>query len=421
MSTVSKDGQDWLVLALDPFHDQQRPIEGLPDEYSAPTFVRCHVQQATYSATAEGDKFRIVFGGCHASGAIAVSTFNDIKYGNVASQTINAVQVYRSTSANEPTLAGVIAGTATSLGGFATSLPADIPLRLIAIGIEVTDVTQKLYQQGVIGVARVSGAHDEVIVPQQVPLTDNMGGFTTYKRTPCVPATRTMAGLIPGWVEWSAPKGAYVVPRFNKAQPPATWLIGTGESAVNPHAWEYRECAAADTIARYGTRANVATWEPSEASYRGAVPSGFDPAVIFIEGVDINAQFRVTVRTYVEYFPEVNNGTAMASATPSPAYDPLAFRSYHEAAVRLPAGVPVAMNAKGDWWRMVKSTFGAIGRAGLAVAPSVLTMAGQPELALALKAAQAIMRNPAVSPPRPEVPAVRKQAAVRKAIAKRSR
>lgn len=392
MPKISKDGQDWMVLALDPFHDQVRPIEGLVDEYTAPSFVRCHVQQATFSATADGDKFRVLFNGMHAPERAILATFDACRTGIAHPATyIHPITVQRSPAASDPNYSNA---AMVNLGGFPTTPTRDIPSRLVAIGIEVTDVTQRLYQQGVIGVARVGGDCSPAQNPYTFALGANQGCMMVETaRAPAVPGSRTLAGMVPGWVEWEAAKGVYAVPKFNKPAPPAAFVVGGGANSYVHHNYEFQEVIAEGQIARWCTRTgdtwNIAADWGTPFYSCGMVPSGFDPLAIFIEGVDANAQFRVSVKTYVEYFPDSANATALASATGSPAYDPIALLSYHVAAIRLPAGVPVSLNAKGDWWRMVKSALARVGDVAfgaMALSPHVAAFMGQPELAAALHA-----------------------------------
>lgn len=382
LSAISKDGQDWLSLCLDPYHDYSRPIEGMPDESTAHSFVRCHIQQQTFSATAEGDKFRIMFTGFHAPEAMELADFDEVASGNVSS-TVNIypIHVMRSAAAVTTNIKST-----THLGGFYTTPSVDIPSRLIAIGIEVTDVTQRLYQQGTLGVVRLSGVTDHV---DNIICLDDDGSDVfvsmTCQRKPVLPASRAIGGLYPSYCEWMAHQGVYATPRFTKAQQPALFKVGTSSDPNNYHFHpvELREATSEGNDVRFVSCHSSQALEYYTTA-RGGVDSGFDPLTIFIEGTDANAQFRVSVKTYVEYFPECSNGTALASSSPSPCYDPAAFAAYHRAAIRLPSGVPVAMNAKGDWWRMVKSALGKtatfLDQAMPTIASATGTALGRPEL-----------------------------------------
>lgn len=387
MNRLSPNGQDWLTVALDPFHDFQRPVEGLPDQTTQHSFVRCHVQQQTVSAAGEGDKIRVLFTGFHSPFQMSVVAKSSAETGSQAYPfDLWPIQITKSTSALNPDL------TSTDMGGFPTTPTQDIPSRLIAIGIEVTDVTQRLYQQGTIGCARVSGASD--CVTQYIMLEDPDASQAlrpmtpTAIRKPCVPSTRTRCGLIPTYVEWAAYKGLYAVPHLSKPQMPTNFLVGSFDAPadVDIHPIEFRETDAEAHQHKYVTFPIPPTL-PEIAQYkitRGGVDSGFDPLAIFIEGIDQNAQFRVSVKTYVEYFPECSNATALASSSPSPAYDPTALALYHEVSTRMPAGVPVSLNEKGDWWRMVSATLRNVGKIADRLLPTVANVTGavlgQPEL-----------------------------------------
>lgn len=386
ISGVSKDASDWLVQALDPFHDFQRSIEGMPDEEVGNSFVRMHVQYGVYSATAEGDRFRISFSGFHAPEAMELCTMTDFQTAAPVGTIYNLypINVLRSSSASNPCMPALVAGTATNLGGFAT-IPgvADIPSRLCAIGIEITDVTQELYKQGTISVGRSTGDFNK----GEFWGYENGGAVdvhTSAATGPMIPISQSALAAHPSFIEWEAKKGCYTVGRLIKPQPPAYFYQSAGTAHVC-HPICYQETSTT-TVSQYITMHNNTASAFDAGTARGAAPSGFEPFTIFISGVDVNAQFRVVVRTLVEYFPTYLNGATLAGATMSPIYEPNAFRVYHDAARRLPSGVPVDMNGKGDYWRMVLKALRAGTQVVLGVAPTALTLAGRPDLALLAKA-----------------------------------
>jgi hypothetical protein len=386
ITSISKDGQDWLVLALDPFHDLQRPIEGLPDEMSSSSFVRCHVQSTTLSANAEGDKFRVVFTGYHGpqSARNIVTSADNLSTFGVGGFETAPIIVHKATAAQEPAFSSVGAAY-LKLGTTPDSTTAS---RLVAIGLELTDITQVYNKQGTLAAARCTGPTDWVAMATQY--SEGEWSHPHFAREPGFPKTKALASLTPGYLEWEARKGVYVTPRFQKPEFPSRFYSdGQTDASLNndEHLFMMQEIQAESNVWKLFSRYDR-TSEIGHFALPGLVHSGFEPCCIFLEGLDASSTFRLVVRTYVEYFPDVSSAVAISSTSPSPSYDPLAFRAYHEAAIRLPIGVPVSMNEKGDWWKMVKGTLGTVTKLGVSMAPSLLTMAGQPELALAASALQ---------------------------------
>jgi len=85
----------------------------------------------------------------------------------------------------------------------------------------------------------------------------------------------------------------------------------------------------------------------------------FHTSGVMLTGLSPSSTFTVTVRTMWEVAP-VTGDLVLASGTtinplvplakPSAEYDPIALELYQRAVVQLPVGVPVSMNAAGDFW-----------------------------------------------------------------------
>lgn len=371
INKLSKDSRDWLTLALDPYHDFQTSLAGCPDSTTGRSFVRVHNQMATIAATASDDNIRIIFSGVH---GFSAKMFSGLVADGGAPLAFNPFMVVRSPAAVDPTCTNVLAGTATKLAGFATTLSKEIPSRLIGLGVEVRDVTAPLYQRGTCAVTQATGSHGTVDVYR----TFNGGpslACETMASLPMLPSSLSNLQTAPGMVIQPAKEGCYTVGRMIAPQPPSKFDHSTGTHI--PHLFTYSE--APSTI--FFPVADA--WSAPPVMYdmramNGCVNSGFEPFVINLSGISDQSVFNVTIRTIVEYFPEFDQLTQLAIAGVSPAYDPRVFQIYQNIITSLPIAVPVRMNAKGDFWRMVKKVALGVAPGALELIPVALTLAGQP-------------------------------------------
>jgi len=361
---LDEDAKNWITCALDPYHDYVVGLEGMPDEVSMKSYVRVHNQTLVVGANADDDSISVTFNGSHGTpfqyGTLLTAGLADTGNPTV---TNGPFLVLRSATGVSPCLQTYAAGTATNLGNFATTLDTTIPSRLIGIGIEIHDTTQPLYQKGSIVAARVQGDESS----RQVVLTDTAGLFVAEQAPAlhALPPTVAKMMSLPGALTTVSKEGAYVVPRLNNPAKPAAFFDG-GDAVA--HSLIFSEVAlAADSRVNYLAVSGVDSVE-SQKSIFSAVPSGFEAVRIFLTGLSAESTFRITFRTIVEYFPDVSNPSQAGIATNSPSYCPEAFVQYHRAAISLPVMVPIRMNAKGDWWKMVVKALGVAGAAGLAFA-----------------------------------------------------
>lgn len=373
MTHISVDGQNWLTAVLDPYHDYQIPLEGIPDALPLKSYVRVHNQIATVSATADDDQIAVLFNGLHGPESLMA----EVPYYPLASaaniKSIHPVSVIRSTSGTVPTYHDYMQGLATKVAGFRTALTIDVASRLVAVAIEVRDVTQDLYKKGTSVSASMNGrASTEQWVDDGALLSH------VFAVTAALPSNTSELQATPGSVTMESREGAYLIPRFREPGTPAKFMTNTiaqGDIIV-PHLsilqhgnYRFSTCP--------GNVPDKLTWNECG----GGVDSGFQPCAIWFSGLSENSVLTVTVRTIVEYFPDVQKLSDLSIATSSPRYEPAVFTAYHSAITRLPCAVPVRMNAKGDWWRMVKKVMLTVAPHALKLGPLIgagLAAAGQP-------------------------------------------
>jgi hypothetical protein len=333
------------------------------------------------SANADGDTFRFVFNGVHSSANMSASRYVPGAVLPTVEQQIGCLTVTRAAS-------GVLAdyNTGTYLLRWPTTLDAYAPSRLIAIGLEIANTTAPLYQQGTMTVIPVVGSRMDVLRTPLLPVAGAECSYVTHSM-PMVPGSLDLATVTPQCVSWPAKRGAYIIGKM--ASVPRSARFRYTDSAGNAQyvtpPLEVRENSTSNrtTVWAIANATNGATTFEGNSSTASGVDSGFQPFAAFVSGVSAQTTLRVTLKTYVEYFPELDSPGLLATATNSPQYDHEAFQAYHAAAISLPIAVPVDMNPKGEWWEMVVTALRKAAAIARTAVPIVLNAAGMPVAASA--------------------------------------
>jgi len=375
MSRIYPKAKEWATVCLDPYHDYSVSLEGCPDKQTGRSYVRVHNQAVSVSPTADGDNLSIHFTGLHS--ADSWTPANSVVYQDALNQKISCVNIMRSASAAEPNYAGLFTGSTDLVAKFSTALDAQVPSRLIAIGLEVHDMTAALYKKGTITATHLQGAIQHIDVLRTID--EPVGTSLLIERQDCVqavPGTLSKLQSYPAVLTLPASKGAYIVGRMYGPRKPV--LTSGTNTNVNAHAWAIPEMALSQVTYMRG-----ATNTDSELNYEsGATHSGFDGFYLRLTGLPIEGQYRITLRTVIEYFPDPFDSTSLGIATMSPPYCPDIFQSYHQVVTSLPTCVPVGSNASGDYWRAIISVAKRVAPVFIShIAPIALTALGQPELA----------------------------------------
>jgi hypothetical protein len=412
---LRQESKDWLISVTDPFHDFEHPIEGAPDKVIGKSFTRHFTQTATVGTTADDDKISVFFYGLHGATDCMYQWWGVDGYCDGSDSTkvhaVPPIAVLRSNSVRVPCLYNYVDGNADLVGSFYTCQNDYIPSRLVSIGLEVVDTTPTLYKKGTIHVNHMTGVREDVNLARESADVVPAHMFNAAFRKPIVPTDPSALVQLPGNYTNAAAKGAYVVGRLNAICKPARgfWTANneqpTGMNSPYPILGEYyledEQMYVPDILG--GT-----TWQRSLPTWRD---SGFNPFAIMLTGLSEQSSFQITVRTTVEYFPQVTHLMECGLATFSPVFEPEAFRIYHEIMRQIPAAVPVNFNAGGDFWRMLVAAARRVVQGARTMAPAIGaalsaagTVTGNPLLGLA---GQAVSLVPPPRPKRP-VPAVGK-------------
>lgn len=360
---ITPQGKDWLVAAIDPFHDSQLDsLEGWPDVECGASVVYCvkqsvQIKKPVLTDTGNWD--------CHiqlwpmmASGTFAASIGRQSNVINTAPFPRGLTPVG---SMGGLLISGVASGGAwnpiDNVGGCVkiTQMTLDPSYtsgsgRLIGIGFEVHDTTAELYKQGACTVYRMQANNRDpstytVYNESTSPSTPFNGSYpATPVRLP--PTTQQQAMLIQGSRQWDSEQGCYVVGAFCSEENPA--ICNTATTVTIPVTAVADQDGQLNTTGLYTQLPyNIFNGSPAFVPLRvhpihqsGAIFSGLSP----------NASLTINLNVFYEAFPGPEDAKTLVLAKPSCKYDPCVMELYSRLVQELPVGVPVSENGLGDWF-----------------------------------------------------------------------
>lgn len=282
---------------------------------------------------------------------------------NIDLGTFNAVTFAGDAWFNTSSGAGGGIAATTEFQAYSPSLPASFQregmARIIAAGFEVHNDTETLTQSGsvttykspqgsyAIDPVRRMDPFYNVSTPADIYTT---GAFITMRRPP---DNVQEATAMPTSQTWSARDGCLVMvdmdtERTTYAIPQHYPIALWGNDATADQQRSLFQGWGADIVntpADNDVYGAASTINPTRIC-----PIGMSGA--FFTGLSPSTKLTVEYRIIVETLP-VNNLSELALASPASAYDPKAMEIYNHMTVEALSGVPVKMNAKGDWWKMV--------------------------------------------------------------------
>lgn len=375
---------------MDPFHDFPLSLSGLPDMTGGASVVRCFKLKQTIvrpTSLAATDKWD-----CHIFTLPFIDTVfltsRTVETGNQISGILGgdagAQGIFGTVNAISGAATGEWFSPTTGLTGLelkplvaALNLSRRSLARIIGLGFEVHNDTPQLYKGGSVTVydCPQGDFHHQLMSSTVSSLNANSeakqatGPWVGLRRPP---DNVSQAMQMPNSVTWEAAEGCYVVnkidlSRSNYTQPSNVPILFTGQGG-------------ADSLVVSGQKELVTSWEvpglitggsPSYYAHAGSAITGdrqyrltpIHTSGAYFNGLTPETILTLEVHIFVESLP-VNDPSELALATPAAEYDPFALQLYEKSIRTLKSGVPVHMNAKGDWWKMV-------GNALLSAAPNV--------------------------------------------------
>jgi hypothetical protein len=373
---LTPEGRDWLVLALDPFHDQQHHAAGYPDMDGSNTLVSCHKYQTTIAAPAGvvGNWDCHVFNsplcglnnGMLTTTNAAQNTFAE-PFGLPQSNSMSTLNIFSNAAglSMNPTIPAVATWTSAQLPSAGGNEAIEGASRVIGIGYEVTNTTAEMYKQGSVTCYRMP---QMLSTPASGALIDS--GANTYAETyvkyRMPPSTAALANTLAGTKTWAAAEGVYVTCVQNSVTNPISQTCNTVFIGDNTNV------AGAAATSWHGMANPVTMIPPAVGVNTGksnkVMP--FNTTGCFFTGLSTQTTLTIKLKIYVERAPTFLEPSLSVLASPSAPYDVLALELYARAVAELPVAVPVAENGLGDWFRTIlKIVKGAAGPVGAALDP----------------------------------------------------
>lgn len=375
---ITTDSKNWLIGALDPFHDFNFSPEGLPDNYSGPSVVQFIKKKIVLSAPAgtTGTWDAHIFTaplmstetgsfGEYEPGVFSIPASSEFSIG-----TVNAYCV----PPGSRTMAQKGVASFNNPYRLTCVSPCDdgndfSMMRIIGGGFEIHNDTPELYKNGTVTVYSQASQYEKEFTRFSYAVDTDFGGDASKARMP--PRFASEAVQLVNARTWSAIDGCYV-----------PFVLDLGRS-------HFQQATAAplilnevDSSAPVGgpTAAFVLNIQEVNGYYKSETPlrmAGLDTVGAYFSGLSKESILTLDVRFIVEVAPTHANTTLVSLASPSSQFDPLALELYSRAVRELPPGVKVSANAAGDWWRVVSGAikvvapiaakFGPYGQAASAI------------------------------------------------------
>jgi len=357
---ITPSGADWLITALDPFHDTQlKNLQGWPDVETGPSVVRCVKQSYTLAAPSSipsGTNWdcHVIMWPWHESIPFLPSNSrnnNQVDFLNltVGQGSVGGIQAYAVPAGTNllPVVPGVAIATST-LGLNYTQGSG----RLTGIGFEVTNTTAEIYKQGTAFVWKhMQAAESPASWTFHEAATGNamVNSVAPYRHPP---RNAAEAMLIPGTRQWAASEGCYMVGSFHSVENPPV-AAGYVQPVIMLPLSEDQESPNVNTDHIYMPSVNPITFAATD-DLQYYVPSlKLDPihqSGALFAGLSYQTNLTLTTIYYYETFPGLPNQDILVLATPSAEYDAEVLNIYSHTIGVSPIGVKVGENGLGDWF-----------------------------------------------------------------------
>jgi len=395
---LTPTGKEWLIAAVDPYHDTPVNCCGYPDNNEAASVVQvvklstplvvpasagsgnwdCHIHQfpwmeggngvgANWSQTTNGNQITgfgsILLGESIVTPSpVAPST---TRWGGLV---VDAVASGANTFMyNE-------SGTSTS--PFQAQLQPYLTgeYRIIGMGFEVINTTSELNIQGLVTcyrqpVANLDSAKSVLVTSGPLPSSGGTvqtlnWGYPDILNTNTPPATTGEALLLEGSKQWKAKDGAYVVSTFNSNENPpganntSPFLHLSALDPVNASgfSWLYVTPVVPNLPAGFAMTITGNPADTPNVFNIAPLPTGgvwlqpFNASGAYFSGLSNSTTLQLNAIYYIERFPTQQDSDLVVLARNSCHGDSVALDLYSEIVKEMPVGVPQRMNGMGEWF-----------------------------------------------------------------------
>jgi len=370
---LTDQGRQWLLKALDPYHDRELRAADIPYGAAQRVVVQ-EVDLSTTITTPNNDVWD-----CHI--AILQDLMKGITNAN-GTQTADGLSgmlvspgqmQYGGPNHNDlgVSYCATNVGDTTFENGAANAL-ALTPWnkingrsRIIGVAFEVHNITEDLYRSGSVTCYRTSGGEDEDTLQivqkqfQQSGLILNAPLKVPVIRRSAPPTIEEEAVLMPGSKQWSARDGCYVVGVIDtlEKQGYRSW-DSTARVYVSPY--KYGKAFSSGQTSAMGKVDEQAYANDSGTMFYPTVQyqffsTGMRCSGAYFTGLSKETKLKLNAKFLVACQPD-SDDPLLTLAYPGGPRDDTALTLYSRAVEKLPAGVAVRNNAAGDWFRDVLGT-----------------------------------------------------------------
>jgi hypothetical protein len=392
-TAMTLEGRQWALRALDPFHDTNVGLQGMPDHDTAPSAIQYLRRKVTIKKPAG------IISGTWSAHIVSMPTLDRLRLASLDTSISPTLLYIRENDRNAGTVTvithpdgeasfpdtpnGTTVPTTHQWQAFSVNDDnARTMKKVIAGGFEVHNDTAELYKQGNVGV------YTEPQAQQTTGLSGIRHSGTNYhpgglRRFREPPQTVDKMAVHPSVRNWAAADGCYVPFRLNMADgtefKPHTSdipIFAFGDDDTNesnfiglggiPNVLAVNDPVDEDYINTYNY------WHPAALSTTGA----------YFSGLSLETVLTLDILFIVEAAPTSANPALLSMVSPTAPYDPIAIRFYCNTLAMLPPGVPVSENAKGDWWRTVVKTGAKVAK----LSAPIVAITGHPVAGAAIAA-----------------------------------
>jgi len=358
---ITPCGRDWIIAAVDPFHDNQLAnLEGWPDVECGASVIRCIKQSVSVSVPSTvtaGSNWT-----CHviqwpwlngSSSFTITGTRSGGSYSlptpvNISSAAVGGLQIYGMPDGAPLDVLQPSAGSVRQIG----RLDIDPTYtqgsgRLVGCGFEVHNTTAELYLQGTCTAYRQQA--DFPAKTDYFGYTTSTNAYTSFSgvnmRYP--PISQAEAMLLQGSRQWTAEEGVYMAGQFMTMENPA-YPIDASSPVILGTASDDVEGSIATSLVNIPVSGPVGPGSLCSVASNRVHP--IHQSGCIFTGLSYQSTLTINWNVYYESFPSAAEPSIVVLAKPSARYDFDAMQLYSRIISELPVGVPVRENGLGDWF-----------------------------------------------------------------------
>jgi len=364
---MTEKGRQWLIGALDPYHDTPLDVCGYPDGNKNPVCVQIVRQSYNVQCPAA------ITTGTWDAQIMLLPFTKSTKFGTLSflggTNTNPTNEAYRQSTGVNVNYGGLTIQTAATGTSFNPSVaapsstnvinPNGIPdqymhgnARVIGKAFEVHNTTSELNKQGMcttwtIPVGDYNAAGTFYTALDTVG-TLSQQGYASIFKIPMWPDSQANAVLIPGSRQWTADQGAYIVPRLEITNIP----VSEDGFPIQPYIDSGDDTTTHDLMP-VPAQSGIDT---THYAFTNCFWDSFDMRGSLFSGLSLQSTLTVNVTWIIERQPDTTISDLVVLAVQPPERDNVAIDLYTHITDHIPAGVPVGENGLGDWFMDALST-----------------------------------------------------------------